>query len=476
MTDRPADVADTPVQRTTLLIASLSVFFALAVYSTAPVLMPNIAGDLAAGPASQSWLLAIVSFGFATALLSAGSLGDDYGRRRVLVGGLILLEAAAFAAALAPNAAVFLVAGFLEGIGGAAVMATSLGLIAHAFGEGPARVRAIGVWGASLAAGIGAGPLVGAAMDAGPGWRWTFAATAAAAGLLAVLAQVLLEESRAPDHRPIDLLGAVLLSSALGTGVAGVVEARSGWGQPRVAVLLLTCAVLGAAFVAAQVRRPAPMLDMGLFRRPAFVAVSVAALTMGLSVIAQLTYISVMVQRGLGYGLWTASLCMAGWALVSVVTSLGARRPLAQVSGRHQMVVGLLINALGLLAFAGMNEHSSVARLIPGIVLAGIGCGVLNVAVGREAVASVPAGRGSLGTGANTTARYLGSSIGVSIVATVVAHAGPTPQQLVTGWNHAALITAALSVLGAVVVLVCRPAAPVLASAGRPAERVPASV
>jgi MFS family permease len=480
MTERPADVARSATQRATLLIASISIFFALAVYSTAPVLMPNIAGDLRAGPESQSWLLAIVSFGFATALLTAGSLGDDYGRRRVLVGGLILLEAAAFGAALAPNAPVFLVAGFLEGIGGAAVMATSLGLIAHAFPGVIERVRAIGVWSASLAAGIGVGPLLGAAMDAGPGWRWAFGITAVASAALAVAAQVMLEESRADDHRPVDLVGAVLLSASLGAGVAGVVEARSGWGQPIVTLLLGVSLVLAAGFVAAQLRRRDPMLDMGLFRRPPFVAVTVAALALGLSAIAQLTYISVMVQRGLGHSLWAASLCMAGWALVSVVTSLAARRPLAGVSGRHQMVLGLTINAVGLAAFAGMDAGSPIARMVPGIVVVGIGCGVLNVAIGREAVASVPVGRGSLGSGANSTARYLGSSIGVSVVATVVAHAGPTPAALVNGWNHAAFLTAGLSLLGAVVVLLCRPPVPTPvpaappAPAARQAERVPA--
>ncbi len=477
MTAHPPGVTRTPAQRATLLIASLSIFFALAVYSTAPILMPNIAPDLDASAGSQSWLLACVSFGFATALLTAGSLGDDYGRRRVLVGGLILLEAAAFGCALAPNAPLFLAAGFVEGIGGAAVMATSLGLIAHAFPEGPSRIAAIGVWGASLGAGIGAGPLLGAVMDAGPGWRWAFAVTALASGALAVAAKVLLEESRAVDHRPVDLVGAALLSTSLGTGVAGVVEARSGWGQPVVLALFAASAVLAVAFVVAQQRRPDPMLDLGLFRRPAFVAVTVAALALGLGAIAQLTYISVLVQRGLGHTLWAAAFCMAGWSLVSVLTSLGVRRPLAGVSGRHQLVLGLLINAVGLLAVTGIDEHSSVARLIPGIVLSGIGCGVLNIAIGREAVASVPVGRGSLGSGANSTARYLGSSIGVSIVATVVAASGPSPHDLVTGWNHAGLITGSLSAIGAIVVLLCRPRAALPAPApttARAGERVPA--
>ncbi|MGQ0845602.1 MAG: MFS transporter [Sporichthyaceae bacterium] len=457
VTDRPAAVESTPIQRTTLLIATLSVFFALTVYSTAPVLMPNIAPDLGAGPGSQAWLLACVSFGFATALLTAGSLGDDYGRRRVLVGGLIVLEVAAFGCALAPNAPLFLVAGFFEGVGGAAVMATSLGLIAHAFPEGPARAKAIGVWGAGLGAGIGTGPLLGAAMSQGPGWRWAFAVTAVAAGALAVLAKVRLVESRALDHRPVDAVGAILLSSAVGAGVAGVVEARSGWGRPSVAALLGLALVLAVAFVLTQLRRPAPMLDMALFRRPDFVAVTVAALTMGLSVIAQLTYISVLLQRGLGHTVWAAALCMGLWSAVSVATVFVGRGVIGRLGGRHQMALGLLINAVGLLAVTGIHEDTSLARLLPGVLLAGVGCGVLNVALGREAVASVPAGRGSLGTGANTTARYLGSSIGISIVATVVAAAGPTPRELVEGWNHAAFISAGLAVVGAVAVLLCRP-------------------
>jgi len=108
------------------------------------------------------------------------------------------------------------------------------------------------------------------------------------------------------------------------------------------------------------------------------------------------------------------------------------------------------------LAVTGLDEDAAVGRLVPGVVLAGVGSGVLNVATGRGAVASVPPGRASLGTGANTTARYLGSSIGVSIVATVVAAAGPTPRDLVHGWNQAALLTATLSALGAGVVLLCR--------------------
>ncbi|MGQ0466184.1 MAG: MFS transporter [Sporichthyaceae bacterium] len=468
----------TATQRATLLIASLSVFFALTVYSTAPVIMPNISPDLGAGPESQTWLLACVSIGFATALLTAGSLGDDYGRRKVLVGGLIVLEAAAFGCALAPNAPVFLLAGFLQGIGGAAIMACSLGLIAHAFPEGPARLRAVGVWGASLGAGIGAGPLLGALAIAGPGWRWAFALTAAAAGGLAIAARILLPESRAADHRPVDLLGAVLLSSSLATGVAGVVEARSGWGQPVVAALLAGSVVLALAFVLAQTRRPDPMLDMGLFRRLAFVAVTVAALAMGLSVIAQLTYISVLVQRGLGHTVWAAAFCMGLWSIATVTTSLVARRRLAGMAGRHQMALGLLINAVGLLALGGIDEHATLTRLVPGVVLSGIGSGVLNVALGRESIGSVPVGRGSLGSGANSTARYLGSSIGVSLVATVVAAAGPSPRELVVGWNHAALLTAVFSAVGAVAVLLCRarPAAPAAASASRPPERVPASV
>ncbi|HVE25346.1 MAG TPA: MFS transporter, partial [Sporichthya sp.] len=131
-------------QRRTLVVAAAGTFIALMVYTCPLGIMPSIAAGLDAGTGTQTWLLAAVSLGMATTLISAGALGDDYGRKRVLVGGAFLLAVASAVCASAPNAAVYLAGALLQGAGASAVMACSLGLIAHAFPEGPQRGRASG--------------------------------------------------------------------------------------------------------------------------------------------------------------------------------------------------------------------------------------------------------------------------------------------------------------------------------------------
>ncbi len=420
--------------------------------------MPSIAAGLDAGIGTQTWLLAAVSLGFATTLISAGALGDDYGRKRVLIGGAILLAIASTVCALAPNPGVYLGGALAQGVGGAAIMACSLGLIAHAFPEGPQRGRATGIWGAALGAGIGAGPLIGSVLEPTLGWHSAFALSGALAVVLAIAAWVYLVESKADEHKPIDLLGMTLLGAGVGALIGGLVRGRTGWGDAPTLGLIGGGLVLLALFVGVEIRKKAPMLDMTLFRSPRFNAVTFAAVGTGLGVISALSYLSTMSQRGMGDEPIVGGALMGTWAAASVLTALFVPRHFAQFSGRAHLAGGLALTAVGLLSLYGVDPGTNPWLLVAGMAVTGIGSGIANSAMGREAVAAVPHGRGSLGSGANNTARYIGSSIGVSIVATIVADQGTGPGAVMDGWNIAVLLTAAASLLGAVAVLACRPA------------------
>jgi hypothetical protein len=118
-----------------------------------------------------------------------------------------------------------------------------------------------------------------------------------------------------------------------------------------------------------------------------------------------------------------------------------------------QLAAGLLVVAAGLAALAGLHPGDGLGRLLPGLVVAGLGSGVLNAALGRQAVSSVPAGRAGMGSGANNTARYLGSAVGVTIAAVLATR--PVAGGLLVGWNAAVLVSVLFSVLGAAVVLGC---------------------
>jgi predicted MFS family arabinose efflux permease len=194
------------------------------------------------------------------------------------------------------------------------------------------------------------------------------------------------------------------------------------------------------------------LLSLGLLRRPDFAAVTAAGAATGLGVIAAMSYTPTVLERGLHSSPLLASLGIVIWSGISVPVALLARR--LRIGGDAQLAAGLIGVAAGLALLTGLQPGDGIARLAPGLAIAGIGSGVLNAALGRQAVASVPADRAGMGSGANNTARYLGSAVGVTVVSVLATH--PQPDALLAGWNTAVLITAAFSLLGAVAVLVLR--------------------
>ena len=439
----------------TLAVAAMGTVLVLIAYTTPVATLASTASGLGAGPAGQAWILSSMSCGLAVALLPAGAIGDDYGRRRMFAAGTVLLALTCLLAALAPGTAVLVAARIGQGLGGAAILACSLGLIGHAFPPGPARVQATGVWGACVGGGIALGPLLAGGLDAALDWRSAYAAIAVLAALLAVLSWRLLTESRSDREQAVDLAGIALLGAALAAVLAGLVEGRSGWTQPAVIGLLVGGVLLAAGFVVVELRRQAPMLDLRLFRKPDFAGATIAALATGAGVIAAMSFLPTLLQRGLGHGVIYAALMLLGWSATSVVTALLARRLPAGFAPRAQLAAGLLGVAVGQAMLAGLDSRAGVWRILPGLLVAGAASGMLNAALARQAVASAPAGLASIGSGANNTARYLGAAIGVTIVAVLAAH--PTPAGLISGWNVAVLVTAAISVAGALTVAVFGP-------------------
>ncbi|KZM72172.1 MFS transporter [Nocardia terpenica] len=443
-------------QTRTLAVAAAGTLLTLVAFTATLATINPTAVDLAADTAGRTWILSSMSIGLGAVLLSAGTLADDHGRRRVFVAGAIVLAAASVVAALAPGVLPFVLARVAQGVGGAALIASSLGLIAHAFPVGPARATASGVWGAAVGGGIALGPLLGAGSDRVVDWRAAHWVIAGGALILAVAAHRLVAESRAEHGRALDIPGTVLLAAGMSTLLAALILGRSGWTRPVVVALAIVAAVLLAAFVLVELRSRSAMLDLRLFAAPAFLAATAAAFATGAGVIALMSYLLGFAVTALGFSTLGSAWLMFGWSATSMVTALIARR--IRVSGRMQLAIGLAAVGLGQLSLLGIDGGAGWPRLLPCLIATGVVSGVVNAALGREAVASVPAGRGSLGSGANNTARYVGSAIGVTVVAVLAARpAGAAEAELLAGWNHATIVTALVSFAGALLVLACRP-------------------
>ncbi len=436
----------------TLAIAAGGTFLVLVAFTT-PLASLTITSDaLHSDPGGQAWILSSMSVGLAVALLVSGAVADDYGRRKVFVAGAALLALTSALAALAPNTAVLVLARIGQGIGGAAVLSCSLGCIAAEFPAGPRRAHATGVWGASVGAGIAVGPVVIGLLAAAGSWRAGYWLLAAFAVVLAVVARVALTEERAERPRPVDVVGATLLGAGLVALLAGLVEGRQGWDRPVVTVLFVAAVALLVAFALWERRVRAPMLDLALFRRPEFVASIVAGTATGAGIIALMSFTPTFFQRAFHFSTLDAALLLLAWSATSAVVALFARRLPAGFGARSRIVTSLVVIAAGQFMLTGLDTGTSAAHLLPGLLVAGVGSGVLNAALGQIAVTSVPAGKASVGSGANNTARYVGAALGVTVVAVIAAHADLGA--LVAGWDTAAVVTAALSLAGALLVAV----------------------
>jgi MFS family permease len=427
-----------------LLPVALGTALVLVTYVTPMATVPRTAADLGAGPVARAWLLSSMSVGLAAALLATGVLGDAYGRRRVYAAGLGAIAVGALLCAVAQEPVLFVGARVLEGVGGAAVLACGLAVLARDFAPGPARVHATSIWGASVGLGITAGAVLSAALDFGSGWRETYAVIGVLA-LLLLLPSRRIGESAATDPRRIDVPGLALLVAAMTLLVSALTQGRNG--VDAATVVLGVLAVLAAGGLGVVERRvPQPLVDPDLLRAPRFRAATLGSLTLGLGIIGMSSFVPTVAQVGLGASLWTASLLVAAWSGTSVVTSYLIRHLRHPLEGPRPVAALLVVVAAGQLTGYGLDATSNVWRLAVPMFVAGLATGVLNALLGREAVASVPPDRAAMGSGANNTARYLGAACGITLFVVVATHAGA---DLLAGWNVAVLVAAALSLLGA---------------------------
>ena len=459
---RPADGVPTAAATTarpgvTLAVTCLATLLVLMNYTAPMTVLPQMAAGVSADLTGQTWILNGISLGLAALLLVAGSLADDYGRRRVFVAGAGLLAAASVVCATAGSTVVLVLARVVQGGASAALIAASLGIVGHAFPSGPARLRATGLWGSMLGAGITLGPLASGALTEVWNWRtfyWLFGVAAAA---VAVVAAVALRESRAARPRRVDVAGVLTLGGGLAALLAAVTQGREGWTRPGVLGLFAVAVVLLLAFVAVEARSREPMLDLALFRSPLFLVSTGGAVVTGLAVIGLMSYLPTVLQHALGQTPLSTAALFSIWSAASFVAALQSRR--LRMHGRHQLALGLALAAAGSLVLLGLLDHWSVVRVVAALAIGGIGSGLVNAALARLAIESVPADRASMGSGANNTARYIGSSLGVAMVVALVSAAGGAKgadANLAAGVDVAVVVTAVIALAGAGAALALR--------------------
>lgn len=406
----------------TLVAVCTGVFMLLLDITIVNVALPDIQRELDASLADLQWIIDAYALSLAALLLTAGSLADLYGRRRLFVIGTALFTVGSLLCGVATGIEFLTLARAFQGIGGAAMFATALALLSTAY-QGRDRGIAFGAFGATTGVAVAVGPVLGGLLTSGLSWRWIFFVNLPICLVAMAIARLRVRESHDPRAGRPDWIGFVTFSLALGLLVYGLIEAgQDGWGDTRVVICFVASAVLLAAFVLAQFRVAHPMFDLTLLRKPTFVGGLVAAFGVSASIFSMLTYLVIYVQNVLGFSPVETGVRVVFLSVASFVAAAVAGRLTEQVPAKWLIAPGFFVVGAGLLLLIGIEPDSEWTGLIPGMIVAGLGIGMVNPPLASTAVGVVTPDRAGMASGVNSTFRQVGIATGIAALGSIFSH------------------------------------------------------
>jgi EmrB/QacA subfamily drug resistance transporter len=406
----------------TLIAVCVAIFMLLLDITVVNVALPDIQRSLHSSFSDLQWVVNAYALTLAAFLLTSGSVADLIGRKRVFIAGLFVFTTASAVCGLSTTPLMLNLARAVQGVGGAMMFATALALIAQAF-HGKERGTAFGVFGAVTGAAVAVGPVLGGIITSGLGWKWIFFVNVPIGIVAVFIAFTKVADSRDPNATGVDWAGLVTFSGALFLLVYALVQGNEkGWGSTEIVTLLVLAVVLLVAFVVVEHRQSRPMLDLALFRRPAFTGASIVAFTLSSSFFAMFLYLTLYIQDVLGYSPFQAGLRFLPTTLLSFIVAPIAGRLSVRVPVRLLLGSGLALIGLGLLAMTTIDAASTWTILIPGFILAGAGVGLVNPPLASTAIGVVPQERSGMASGINSTFRQVGIATGIAGLGAVFQH------------------------------------------------------
>jgi len=409
------------VRRPGLVLAFLSIaqFMVFLDVSIVNVALPSIERGLKISEANLPYVVTLYGTALGGFLLFGSRLADTFGRRRMLVAGLLLFGAASLASGLAHEQAVLFAARGAQGLGSALIAPAALSILTTTFTGGAERARALGVWGALTGLASVAGVILGGVLSGGPGWRWIFFINVPVAVIAAATAARVLPESSA-RHRRFDVAGAVALTAGLLALIYGLDDAISGgWGNAMVIASLIAAAVFLTAFAVIERRAQESLLPFGIFRLVTLRYANVTALFLLGAVVTLFFFSSLFMQQVLGYYPLRTGLAYVPIAAIVAVGAGIASNAVAKVPTKALLGLGLLLVAGGLVLLARLPADASYpARILPPFLMSGLGMGLSVVPLQIAAQAGVPEERAGLAAGLISTSQEVGGALGIAAAAT----------------------------------------------------------
>ncbi|MEL5958180.1 DHA2 family efflux MFS transporter permease subunit [Streptomyces sp. CLV115] len=398
-------------------MACLGVFVAYLPVTTVSVSLPAIQRALGASTSQLSWVSDAFVLPMAALILTTGVWGDVHGRKRVFQAGMALCALGAAISLFSDSVHALWVGQAASGLGAAALLPTTLALISHAVPDHRERGRFIGLWAMSLMASLAVGPLIAGVLLEHVAWRWIFLLPVPVSLIVLVVAAFLLPDSRAPHGRRLDWPGQITAAVAVTAVVYGVIEGGAdGFGEPAVVTALVLGAVSAVVFVVVERRSASPMLDLALFRSPAFTATALVAMISFLGLIGFFFVLSL--YFGMVQHLTTieAGLRMVMVSGVALVVGAPIGRLMHRVSARVLITAGLVVAAGAMLSLTGVDADTSFGSIVWRLALLGLGMGGVLTPMTASAVSSVPYHLAGMAAAGNNAFRQVGGALGPAVL------------------------------------------------------------
>jgi EmrB/QacA subfamily drug resistance transporter len=386
------------------------------------VALGSLQTDLKASVADLQWVVGAYALTFASIMMACGMIGDELGRKKVMLTGAGVFCAGSVLCALAPNAQVLIAGRAVMGLGAAASEPGTLSVLRHIYTDGRARARAIGVWAAISGLALALGPVIGGAIIGAWNWRGIFWFNLAFGLAALLIAAVVVPESADPHPERVDTLGTLLGAGALAALVFGIIDAEtSGFGAAVPVTLFCVAAVLAVAFAWWEHRTANPLIDPRFFKLPRFTVPNVVAFCTYFATFAVFFFTALYLVEVFSDSGYRIALVFAPMTVLMIAASVFAGYWTGSTGPRWPITIGCLLFGAGLLLTNPLlNEHPDYPLLSLALALAGIGIGITVVPVTSAVLDAVPPDRSGMAASATNTSREIGAVTGIAILGALV--------------------------------------------------------
>jgi EmrB/QacA subfamily drug resistance transporter len=444
-----------------LAAMSLAAFMTYLDNNIVNVAIPTIQRSLHLSGAGLEWVVSSYLLTLAGLLLVGGRLADVFGRRRLFLLGLSIFTLSSLAAGLAGSGDVLIGSRAIQGIGAALLMPATLAIIMATFTDIRERNTAIGLWAASGALALAAGPALGGLISQHFRWGWVFLINVPVGVITLVVALRNVPESRASAAvRQVDLPGLVTSAVTLFALTYALIEGSvRGWTSPLIVGAFALAAVAAAAFMVTETRVAQPMVDLTMFRTREFSGGTGTMMIWAFGILGIYFYTSIYLQQTLGFSPVKAGLAFVPMALVIAVSAALAPRISAWAGAHRTVAFGMALMVVGLILFAGLGLNATYTGLLPGFILFGAGAGLMQVPLTNATMAATPASQAGVASALINASREVAGLLGITVIGAILSTrkaaalrgGADEAHAFLSGYHTGLLVTIGLMAAGVVV-------------------------